>query len=97
MCAGEPGRNELWDMNVAVYPRVCGGTQKGAVVVVEVEGLSPCVRGNLVNPGALALFVRSIPVCAGEPGRPASLALHAPVYPRVCGGTRVLALSSSSQ
>ena len=34
-----------------------------------------------------AMFVRSIPACAGEPpGEPAQ-ATAAEVYPRVCGGT----------
>ena len=50
-------------------------------------GLSPRVRGNLVDDGALDIQKRSIPACAGEPAGREYLARGTLVYPRVCGGT----------
>ena len=52
------------------------------------RGLSPRVRGNLLQATRADQRLRSIPACAGEP-RPAVLERYPePVYPRVCGGTR---------
>ena len=70
-----------------VYPRVCGGTSKGCHSNHTGCGLSPRVRGNLVDIALAESCIRSIPACAGEP-----LALRRNhglrrVYPRVCGGT----------
>ena len=56
-----------------VYPRVCGGTC-GLVcwMVLQTQGLSPRVRGNPICTigNNAAYWLRSIPACAGEPGRP---------------------------
>ena len=41
--------------------------------------------------GAAAAVMRSIPACAGEPASPAIPAAGTRVYPRVCGGTRIMA------
>ena len=48
-CAGEPRviRKALAD--AGVYPRVCGGTEKGEILAVLIGGLSPRVRGNPAN------------------------------------------------
>ena len=70
-----------------VYPRVCGGTCFLPFVVHSVEGLSPRVRGNHHHAPQNTYLPRSIPACAGEPGRPACSPMSARVYPRVCGGT----------
>ena len=53
-------------------------------------GLSPRVRGNLHAPGHSGVRNRSIPACAGEPIRPRDRWTSPRVYPRVCGGTRIL-------
>ena len=45
-CAGEPGTGRAVGQAHPVYPRVCGGTQGGAVILHIVIGLSPRVRGN---------------------------------------------------
>ena len=73
--------------NVQVYPRVCGGTVQNSAQRLDVQGLSPRVRGNpgpWHNPG---IRLRSIPACAGEPCAPSSGTMPNWVYPRVCGGT----------
>ena len=51
------------------------------------DGLSPRVRGNLLNAALVCLGLRSIPACAGEPAAAAAVIGMIPVYPRVCGGT----------
>ena len=53
----------------AVYPRVCGGTPKVEALTGRYEGLSPRVRGNPIRVKKKSLSDRSIPACAGEPGR----------------------------
>ena len=73
-----------------VYPRVCGGTTSALNSLIDVQGLSPRVRGNH-NYGPLkASIERSIPACAGEPGCGSVGRLPHKVYPRVCGGTMAL-------
>ena len=58
-----------------------------------VPGLSPRVRGNQ------QVFAKdqqgrwSIPACAGEPVVQVASPVVAPVYPRVCGGTKAGELS----
>ena len=87
-CAGEP---TTWDYrgNIRkVYPRVCGGTQSVAIPPAFRYGLSPRVRGNRASSRLCSTGVRSIPACAGEPGRIWSMEETIQVYPRVCGGTQ---------
>ena len=50
-------------------------------------GLSPRVRGNLLNDCGEPDRSRSIPACAGEPNMNPCGTSSARVYPRVCGGT----------
>ena len=87
MCTGEPRPSEAKAFRRAVYPRVYGGTHSLVLLTLGSLGLSPCVRGNPLLNWLLAVYVRSIPVCTGEP----VALLHAgqvdPVYPRVYGGT----------
>ena len=86
-CAGEPIRNPRRLHHNRVYPRVCGGTASLARRMIWHCGLSPRVRGNRNATGRTLALARSIPACAGEPGRMDGMVrLHA-VYPRVCGGT----------
>ena len=86
-CAGEPITELSSPIKRQVYPRVCGGTLSARMRDVQIDGLSPRVRGNLSGPGRQRQCRRSIPACAGEPraGQP-NHANHG-VYPRVCGGT----------
>ena len=53
----------------------------------HMRGLSPRVRGNPPGPAPTPRRTRSIPACAGEPGRSRTAACRPGVYPRVCGGT----------
>ena len=53
------------------------------------NGLSPPVRGNLPQHLKIQRHTRSIPACAGEPGRPHNARPPPRVYPRLCGGTGV--------
>ena len=90
-CAGEP---HLADRRFAfprVYPRVCGGTLIHRRFGGSLEGLSPRVRGNHALRGRRHRVPGSIPACAGEPGRSGRLCTPQGVYPRVCGGTQVVA------
>ena len=66
---------------------LCGGTAGDLRVFASLGGLSPPVRGNQQNilPGGGR--VRSIPACAGEPGRLQIGGQVDKVYPRLCGGT----------
>ena len=77
-------------MTRPVYPRVCGGTRIAQLDEQQREGLSPRVRGNPMARIRQTGFLRSIPACAGEPVRAGSIYYCPGVYPRVCGGTRIL-------
>ena len=86
-CAGEP--NPVWPRlpSRAVYPRVCGGTQRPPHTRRRGGGLSPRVRGNPLPVSDADQPLRSIPACAGEPSPAQALSHGTKVYPRVCGGT----------
>ena len=87
-CAGESELELGAWLDVAVYPRVCGGISAPARLRMAAAGLSPRVRGNLGKANPPRLANRSIPACAGE-SAPGGAALQpATVYPRVCGGIR---------
>ena len=86
-CAGEPCATRTPTSQTSVYPRVCGGTVRELVQDIGGEGLSPRVRGNHPVDPARCLRTRSIPACAGEPGRLRVNHFFLSVYPRVCGGT----------
>ena len=89
-CAGEPSARASYAWIPRVYPRVCGGTEDPYSLLQYTAGLSPRVRGNrgpLLSP---PVHRGSIPACAGEPSAPCSPPATAGVYPRVCGGTRII-------
>ena len=92
-CAGEP--STLWRQiePLRVYPRVCGGTRQPGHSAPMIYGLSPRVRGNHGNGCLVMALDRSIPACAGEPEAFLGVELVQGVYPRVCGGTVVAALT----
>ena len=90
-CAGEPGaKTERYDV-LWVYPRVCGGTAPSTSRTDGFPGLSPRVRGNLIDHSNRISAIGSIPACAGEPRSGAQRTPLCRVYPRVCGGTDVRA------
>ena len=47
-CAGEPRVASVTGTLQGVYPRVCGGTLWFALAALNIWGLSPRVRGNLL-------------------------------------------------
>ena len=57
-----------------------------AAVILGVVGLSPRVRGNRSVIFLVAIVLRSIPACAGEPLQRYCRRGTRGVYPRVCGG-----------
>ena len=89
-CAGEPHPNACSMLYAAVYPRVCGGTEEAYEMVARLEGLSPRVRGNPDLGREPLPPPRSIPACAGEPATTWVCRMSIAVYPRVCGGTRLM-------
>ena len=86
-CAGEPGAPPIPPRRRTVYPRVCGGTTALAAALRNRGGLSPRVRGNLLEKSDDLRRVGSIPACAGEPRWWGMQSRSLRVYPRVCGGT----------
>ena len=88
-CAGEPLTLLVAGGVVAVYPRVCGGTDSLAGGLDYPVGLSPRVRGNPPPREVVMSSKRSIPACAGEPLTGWGTGWGTEVYPRVCGGTVV--------
>ena len=86
-CAGEPRNRLPHPRDLAVYPRVCGGTILAVTHQYFQAGLSPRVRGNPADVRPSFPPVRSIPACAGEPPMTTGCAGLTRVYPRVCGGT----------
>ena len=65
--AGEPDTAVIAERRQQVYPRVCGGTRSMRSISPGETGLSPRMRGNLVNYGGADSIARSIPAYAGEP------------------------------
>ena len=74
-----------------VYPRVGGGTMSGKIDSQASQGLSPRGRGNPLAGLPLAALLGSIPAWAGEPRLRARLVFRCWVYPRVGGGTSIVA------
>ena len=93
-CAGEPDLDGAGLDRGGVYPRVCGGTSRTCWVLLPSQGLSPRVRGNPGMRRTRRASSGSIPACAGEPLFRVVVAGYRRVYPRVCGGTRLVALGN---
>ena len=93
-CAGEPHSRTSRRLRQRDYPRVCGGTAPDRSVKVCKMGLSPRVRGNLPISPSHDCFDWTIPACAGEPSGSLTGSGSARDYPRVCGGTPVIAAST---
>ena len=87
-CAGEPETPVRDCGDLAVYPRVCGGTGRRRRRRQCQQGLYPRVRGNRCPRAGWEGCAGSIPACAGEPPVCRAGNARTRVYPRVCGGTR---------
>ena len=94
--AGEPAIAGCGKSAAGVYPRVCGGTCHRERGHDRQSGLSPRMRGNLIATRALTVGPRSIPAYAGEPGGRPHNGNRRAVYPRVCGGTGGVTISSET-
>ena len=94
--AGEPGRRSRVATTVGVYPRECGGTKAPRLRTLLAAGLSPRVRGNPERYPDADVVLRSIPASAGEPPQSSQSPRKSRVYPRECGGTRMMSEKSSS-
>jgi len=86
-CAGPPLLRAGVRSRHEVYPRVCGATSDHAASWVNLQGLSPRVRGHRPPTPHRNPFLRSIPACAGPPRGWERLPVCRQVYPRVCGAT----------
>ena len=73
-----------------VYPRVCGGTTTTVRAPTAADGLSPRMRGNRLAARISVCRGRSIPAYAGEPHAGTQYNRAHWVYPRVCGGTKMV-------
>ena len=88
-CAGQPGRPLPASLRRWVYPRVCGATSINPPSTKALVGLSPRVRGNLLDGPIKPKRGGSIPACAGQPIVLPTYGHSHEVYPRVCGATRL--------
>ena len=96
-CAGEAPPLPTASVEAAVYPRVCGGSQRIGGIGAILMGLSPRVRGKLVAVALDDNTSGSIPACAGEARPQRKAAAKEEVYPRVCGGSPVLGVNGKGR
>ena len=80
-----PGKRPLQAGQLAVYPRVCGGTDHEINLIRGHNGLSPRVRGNRSPNDRRRRSDRSIPARAGERRSALPDQFRNGVYPRVYG------------
>ena len=85
--AGQPSRSPRPWCEKTVYPRECGATDTKWGYIVDVDGLSPRVRGNHGLHPRNERSSRSIPASAGQPYEVVGPELFESVYPRECGAT----------
>ena len=90
-CAGEAQSATTAGHSYKVYPRVCGGSLQRKLLRPVRGGLSPRVRGKPGCKPARRPGRGSIPACAGEAFAHLGSDAIQPVYPRVCGGSAVVA------
>ena len=100
-CAGNSSRRRSVPRRRSVHPRVCGEQCSSTVLLVNIIGSSPRVRGTGITKNAKNRRLRFIPACAGNRMRPVPLTLSSTVHPRVCGeqaaaGAAGLAAAGSS-
>ena len=84
---GKPFASPPAKSNGQVYPRAYGETDQAVPLGLDLQGLSPRLRGNqLTTPGGIGKS-RSIPAPTGKPGPEGRLSRLAQVYPRAYGET----------
>ena len=88
-CAGQPLNHLCRYYCPRAYPRVCGATCRAFRRAGLSRGLSPRVRGNLLDLEKSGLLQGPIPACAGQPWPILAPVLALWAYPRVCGATSV--------
>ena len=88
-CTGKPAAGGAVGRAAGVYPRMYGETMAQRSVAGTRQGLSPHVRGNLVQLVDQTYRRRSIPACTGKPVRLGYLRQPPEVYPRMYGETRL--------
>ena len=96
VCTGETPIVVRVNRITQVYPRVYGGNKMRNKGLMILKGLSPCVRGKLIQSTPNIKWSRSIPVCTGETHRRSSIQPAHRVYPRVYGGNCLLPVSRHS-
>ena len=84
--AGEPRTRAAWRRRGWPYPRACGGAATAHHIRQAATGLSPRMRGSLVELTRPELREGPIPAHAGEPSARARCAHSRRAYPRACGG-----------
>ena len=90
-CAGKPRARWPARPGRPVHPRVCGEAVARWMMLQQVSGPSPRVRGSRADRRGQPRGSRSIPACAGKPPVPRDPARRRGVHPRVCGEARALA------
>ena len=85
--AGDPVLCWSIPPNLAVYPRLRGGSPMRRKRLSARPGLSPPTRGIQRRAYACACLNRSIPAYAGDPGRTCNALRASAVYPRLRGGS----------
>ena len=84
-CAGQPSTSSRVISLTGVYPRVCGAAKPSQCRLCRAQGLSPRVRGSLLQKEWDEWQKGSIPACAGQPAPDIATCAPCTVYPRVCG------------
>ena len=92
--AGEPDCSGCKHRHAGVYPRGCGGAPEGLRGCAEQPGLSPRVRGSQPVLHGQQAGRGSIPAGAGEPSAGSAPNRGTRVYPRGCGGARLMSHST---
>ena len=87
--AGQPSPPRSPPAYSPVYPRECGATESNCYRPYPGVGLSPRVRGNLLDLFLEPGHHRSIPASAGQPKTWTRRFPSISVYPRECGATRM--------
>ena len=84
--AGEPQQDVRQQPRQGAYPRTCGGAVKRWVDPASIGGLSPHLRGSLLEDIGRRVGGRPIPAPAGEPRNRDGPRGYQWAYPRTCGG-----------
>jgi hypothetical protein len=84
-CAGRTQLGGGLRRAIAGYPRVCGADTPVAVIVTNISGLPPRVRGGRSTRRCCPRRPRATPACAGRTQRDRPEPGDGAGYPRVCG------------